>query len=399
MPSYRCKIADKDGKIAQVVRRAFSEEELLRDYAGRGLFPLSVERIGEGKKAGGGGKFSSKVVLDFTESLALLLLSGLSIKDALEVMTVIFQTGDTGRLVEALLAAIHRGSSFSDAVAGLDGSFPPIYQALVRIGERIGNLEQICGKLAAYLKDEKSLREKILNSLLYPAMVLGTAFFGLLMIAFVLLPKMNELFSALGEGMGEKVTSVSSMIRAFSLGGAIGGAVVAGLIVLIVFSRRNEESAVFLDRLFLKLPFAGTFLLHKEMMHFFFAVETLTDNGVPVEDALEESRPVMSNKALRAEIRTVREKVLKGLHLSEALLDSPGFPDRVGRWTTIGERAGQIEKVFGQLRRYYQGEVERWTTRFMNLVEPVLIILVGGLLLVFVLVFIVPLFSLYGAIL
>jgi type II secretory pathway component PulF len=154
-----------------------------------------------------------------------------------------------------------------------------------------------------------------------------------------------------------------------------------------------------LDALILRIPILSTLLLDRELLNFAFAMETLTAAGVSVEEALAEGAGAIANSALKEAVIGSRERVLKGEPLSAAFARNPLFPQRIGRWVGVGERVGHVEKVFGQLRMYYQQEVEKWINRLMTLIEPVLIVALGILIVLFVVLFIIPIFSLYGNIL
>jgi general secretion pathway protein F len=108
---------------------------------------------------------------------------------------------------------------------------------------------------------------------------------------------------------------------------------------------------------------------------------------------------VTSNRAFRDGLTVARDSIVRGENLSAAFLGNPVFSSRIGRWVAVGEKAGQVEQVFGQLRRYYQAEIERWSTRFMSLVEPVLILGVGLIIFLIIIFFITPIFSIYEGLL
>ena len=118
-----------------------------------------------------------------------------------------------------------------------------------------------------------------------------------------------------------------------------------------------------------------------------------------MEDALEQAAATAGNRAFRAGLLECRARVLKGENLSTAFLQTPVFSERIGRWVAVGERSGHIEQVFAQLRRYYQGEIEKWSARFMSLIEPALILLVGAVILALILFFVTPIFSIYEGLL
>ena len=105
---------------------------------------------------------------------------------------------------------------------------------------------------------------------------------------------------------------------------------------------------------------------------------------------------MLTNHALRAGALRMKSQIETGVHLSTAFLGQGQFPGRIGRWVAIGESVGSIDRVFGELKAYYQSELEKWTTRFMNLIEPALIILVGAVMMYLVFTFVIPVFSLLG---
>jgi type IV pilus assembly protein PilC len=204
----------------------------------------------------------------------------------------------------------------------------------------------------------------------------------------------------MGSGAAGTVESMMAGLNTafvvLGMAAVLAAAIVAGMAVA---RRKGGALAVRIDRVFLAVPLYSRFMMQRELMNFSFAMEALTAAGVGVEEALTEGAGTVTNRALREEVRSVRERVLTGERLSAAFAHSPLFPERISRWMAIGERIGHVEKVFGQLRGYYQQEVGKWIDRLMALVEPALIVGLGVLIMAFVVFFIIPVFSLYGAIL
>jgi type II secretory pathway component PulF len=193
---------------------------------------------------------------------------------------------------------------------------------------------------------------------------------------------------ALMNGLGTALTVV----------GIVLGVLLALSLGMLAARRRGGRLAIRIDRFLLAVPLVSTFLGQREMLNFTFAIEALTAAGVSVEEALAEGAGVMTNLASR-EVRAIRERLLRGERLSEVFAASELFPERIARWMAIGERVGHVEKVFGQLRAYYQREVDKWIDRLMALIEPALIAGLGILIIAFVAFFILPVFSLSGAVL
>jgi len=401
MPVYVCRVSDKKGNIEEFLREAVSEEPLLRELSSESRFVLAVKELAAGEAAPKAGKsFARSDVGELTDLLTLMLGSGLSLKDSLEVAQTVSTRGSGNELVTLLLERIRKGSTFAAALESAGNSFPSVYRGMVRIGERIGSLDQVFVRLSLYLGDQKKLRERFGAALLYPAIVMGVVLATAVLIVVVLFPRLREIFTQIGPGMAGKVETVmQSLTTAFVV---IGALLAAGAVFLIGALRargRGGQRAVRIDALLLRTPILSTYLVQRELLNFAFAMETLTASGVGVEEALSEGAGAVGNRALRKEILEIREKVLKGEHLSAAFAGSIFFPARISRWIGIGERVGHVEKVFGQLRASYQQEVEKWLSRLMILIEPAFIVALGIMIILFVVLFIIPIFSLYGSIL
>jgi type IV pilus assembly protein PilC len=398
MPVYYCKVVDEKGKTAEFVRETVSEEILIRELSADRLFPLAIEEAGmRGRRVTGRRKYPRNQIIEFTDTLALLLSSGLIFKEALEIARSIYTRGRMNSLTVLLLEKIKKGVSFHDALGDFGDSFPAIYRGMVKVGEKVGSLENAFRGLSLYLSEEKKLREKLVGSMMYPAMVLSVAFAGFVILVTFILPRIRGIFTQLGAAVPQRIQSISNLMSVLTFGLIAGIGVLCILAVRFFFVRRSGgRMARVIDQAVLKLPVIGRIKSLRENLNFLFAMETLTGAGFSVEDALEEAENVVNNLALREGIARAREDILRGDALSDAFTRSPVFPDRLCRWIHIGEKSGNIEKAFSQLRNYYQGEVEKWSSRFMNLVEPVLILCVGGVIFLFVVFFVIPIFTIYG---
>ena len=335
-------------------------------------------------------------MLEFTNSIGLLLSSGLTFKDALEVAQGVFLKGEINAMVVHLIGQIRKGGAVADAVAGLGAGLPPVYRGFIRIGERTGSLDDAFKQLAVYLGEDRKLRDKIAGSLTYPVLVLGVAVVGIAGIVAFVLPRIRLMFAQMGTALPARLDSMITAVRGAGI--AVGVAAIAAIAAAVFLSaarRSRMHLAETLDGLVLRLPLVGRMRFLREMLNLLFALEMLTAGGFTVEDALAQAVEVVDNRALRAALKRVREAIVRGENLSAAFLADPVFTPRVGRWIAVGERIGQVEQVFGQLRRHYQGEIEKWSTRFMNLVEPVLILTVGVVIFVVIIVIVMPIFSIY----
>jgi len=399
MPVFYCRVVDEKGKTAEFVRETVSEEILIRELSADKLFPLVIEEAAPyARKAGRKIKYPKNLIIEFTDTLSLLLASGLIFKEALEIAQTIFTKGKMNSLTVSLLEKIKKGTSFHDALEDFGDSFPPIYKGMVKVGEKVGSLEHAFKGLSLYLTEEKKLKEKLIGSMIYPAMILSVAFVGLIILVLFILPRIKGIFIQLGSQLPQRIESITHMMTVLIIAGIACVALLVILFAVFFLIRKiGGKMAERLDRILLKIPILGHIMSLRESLNFLFAMETLTGGGFSVEDSLLEAGNVVDNRALRSGILQTREKILRGDALSTAFMENAIFSERLCRWIHIGEKSGNIEKAFAQLRIYYQGEVERWSSRFMNLIEPVLILSVGVIIFLFIIFFVMPIFTIYGS--
>ncbi|MDR2482868.1 MAG: type II secretion system F family protein [Treponema sp.] len=352
-------------------------------------------------------------VLDFTGMMALLIESGLSLRDALEVFASADKQSPAGRLGNELSRLIRRGVSFAGAVASMEDTFPPMYRGMVRVGDRVGSVERIFPRLSEYLLGQKQLREKIAAALTYPLFVLALAVLGTLGLVFCVMPRLETIFGGFGGEQAARIQANIRVIKALLLCFACGIAAPAlALAGLKLFGKAGTASGGAtggalcgrnllldrVDRLLLKLPLAGGFIAAWESLNFSFAMEVLAGGGVPVEAALREASAVLGNAACRHGLERIRERVINGGSLSGAFMREGIFPPYMERWLAVGERSGQTERVFAQIRAYFQEEINQRTSRLLLLIEPALIAVIGAVILGLVAGIVLPLFSMYGSI-
>lgn len=401
MPTYRCRVADSHGKTRELVFEARSEDLVLRDLSAQGLFPIEIAATEPGTGyRGRGRRIPRKAVIDFTDSLALMLSSGVSFKDAMRVLDASVLDRGAKTLAASVSESLAKGKPFSEALEPFGRSFSNVYRGLVRIGERIGTLESVIRRLSAYLHEDRKIRDRALNALTYPALVLCVAVLGAGLIAVVALPGMREMFSSLGDAYAERIDRAIGTMTGVMTGLALTPVVTAAAATAALAARKKSRSfALRFEALMFRLPAVGAYMKKRSIMHFAFAMEILTANGVQVEDSLTEAASGIASELFREEVARLRCAVERGERLSAAFLATGFFPERIGVWTAVGEQTGQVDKVFAQIRMTYQAEIENWSERFMTLIEPAVILAMGALMLVLVIVIIVPMFSMFGSLL
>jgi type II secretory pathway component PulF len=399
MAIFHCRVADSSGKIIEFVREASTPDALSMELINKGYSPLAIRESQEESQKKIYKKYSRKSILEFTDTISVLINSGLSLKDALAIAQTIFLKGNENQIIVNILERLQKGMSFHHALETFGGSFPPLYTSLVRIGEKVGTLEQILKRLSKYLHDAQTIREKIIGALIYPLMLVSIVFVGLIMMVLVVFPTLQHLFSTFGAHLTRNIDTMLLSARIFI---TIVLLLVVGSIVLAIavwfIRKRKSPLTEKVDWFILRIPLIGRAVLYRESLNFLFAMETLTGSGFTLEEALQEAAHVVKNLTLKSALLSIKERIIKGDSISEAFLEQKLFPERIGRWLAVGERSGNVEQVFSQLSTYYQAEIEKWSDRFMAWIQPAIMLLVGAFIILFVVLFILPIFSMYGEI-
>jgi type II secretory pathway component PulF len=395
MSNFFCHVVDVKGTHTTFVRDATHKAAVVRDLNQEGFFILSIEPssapTGQSEK-----RLKAPVILEFTQILAMLMANGLQLKDALAIAQSV-GSSSVAPVFRIVGERVAKGGSLHNALASWRESFSPLFLGLVRIGERTGDLATIFQRLADYLAGRQAMRAKMINSLVYPLFVLGVAFMGILLLLTVILPKLSGMIGSLNP---DAAAVYRRNIVAFNTGAIVALSALIffaiGFVIALHWRTRDPDWARRCDIVFLRLPIAGRFVRCSFGLNFSFAMETLLTAGYSLEDALMESSYVIANAAFKAGILTARAAIIKGMTLSQALRDEKIFPQALTGWMAVGEGANDLVKSFAQVRAFYQKETDALYSRFMNLAEPALIMTVGGILIVLILTFVTPIFTMLG---
>ncbi len=342
-------------------------------------------------------KIKTKELLDFTTNLSLLLNSGLSVYNSIQMINSFSSSKNIKQLTSFFEQGLKKGGSLSTLINKYESDFPPLYSGLISIGDRIGSLSTILPTLQTYLERNKKIRDKFINASIYPAIVLIMLCVGVLFLIFVGLPKIESLFAELA-GTGSQLKAFSTKIAGLKISGLILLGLVFICVIIVILRKHFQSIKLKTDILLLRTPGISGIITTIDIFNFTFAVETLTKHGITLSAAILEARNVCSNEELKRIFTMVNNDLISGKSLYGAFSIYKYIPKQMIQWIGIGENTGQTETVFQQLRTYYESEIDNMTTRLLGIIEPALTIFVGAVIIYLILNFIVPLFSLFGAI-
>ena len=325
-----------------------------------------------------------------TRQLATLVNAGVPLLDALTALVQQIENARLKTVMAAVRERVNEGSSLADAMAQ-SGQFDNLYVSMIRAGEESGALGVVLGRVADYLEDSIRLRGKVTSILVYPAVML---LFSLLVVAAlvtVVLPQLTSLLLSLNQPLPFYtlwIINASDFARNWWWAMLIGaGAGFAGFRLLI----RTEKGRAAYDSIRLRLPVIGRVTRIISIARFTRTLSTLLGAGVGIVRALDISQHVANNAVMGAAIASARSSITEGASLAVPLKASGEFPPLVTTMVEVGERSGELEAMLAKVAMTYDEQVESAISRLTALLEPMLILLMVGIVLVIILATLTPL--------
>ncbi|MGC4089787.1 MAG: type II secretion system inner membrane protein GspF [Polyangiaceae bacterium] len=321
---------------------------------------------------------STSDVAVMTRQLATLVRAGVPLVESLEALTEQVENEQLQRVMTTVREQLNAGTSFNKSLAEHPKVFPALYVNMVAAGEASGTLEAVLERLSDFMEGQARLKGKVTGALAYPVlmMVVGSLLVGVLMVGVV--PKVTSVFDNLGQQLPwytRLLIFVSNTIAGYWW--LILGSVGLGI---YLFRRwvRTVEGRLRWDTIRLKMPIFGRLVLLVAVARFARTLATLLASGVQLLQAMEIGRHVLENARLQAVITEAIGSIRGGESIAEPLKRSGAFPPMVTHMIAIGERSGQLESMLENVSRAYEADVETRVQTLTSLLEPMVIVLMGG---------------------
>lgn len=384
--SYVCK--DREGKTVSAAIEAKDRAAVIDTLRKKDLIIISVsEEAGRGKLSlpfpGRRKKVGMDDLVMFARQLATMVDAGITLVAALDILGEQMDNKTFGAVIMNVRNDVETGSSLSSALAKHKTVFSPLFINMVKAGESSGMLDEILDRLAEYLEKTNSLQKKVKAAMIYPAVVSGMALGITLLLLLKVIPIFKDIFSGFGAKLPaptEFLINVSDALRHRFIFVAIG----AGAIWFLVSRYMNTDKGRYkFDDLSLKAPIFGVLIRKVAISKFTRTLSTLIKSGVPILSALEIVGKTSGNRVVEAAIDNVRTNVREGENIAEPLAKSKIFPPIVTRMVSVGEQAGELEKMLSKIADFYDEQVDNAVKGLMSLIEPLIIaflgIVIGGI--------------------
>jgi len=396
MPMYAYKGLAQTGKTVSGVRDADSPKTLRQLLRKDGVLVTSFELSKGGKaakeaahKKGGsglgrevdlGGVFGGvkkAEIASFTRQMATLLKSGIPLAEA---MTALVEQMDNPRFkaqLSEVRTAVNEGSSLGDSLAKYPKLFDELFVSMVRAGELAGNLDDVLGRLADFLEASQKLKSKVTGAMIYPAVmvIIGTFIIGILMIKVI--PEITKTLVQQGKDLPVNTRFLINVSNFVGHNWLILLVLISGSIAGFVSWKSSAGGKPVWHRFVLRIWVLGPLVRVINVARFSRTLGTMLQAGVPMLRALDAAKMTMGNVILQGAIDDAKKAVTEGEALAATLKKSGQFPPTMIHMTAVGERAGQLEQMLERIAAAYESEIDTKLTRFIGLLEPLMLLGMG----------------------
>jgi type IV pilus assembly protein PilC len=404
MPVFQYSALDTQGVEIKDEIEALSQKEAISKIRNMGYFPTKVSERGavkKGKKAaartkrkrGSGGKVKVKYITEFARQLSTLQDAGLPILRSLRILEEQQKSGTFKRVIGYVADDIEGGSTLSEAMSRYPRTFDRLFTGMVAAGEAGGVLDLILARVADFMEKAQKLKQRVKSAMVYPIVVLIAAFGILLALMKWVIPQFKSVLEEMVQGELNPVTTtvlgVSNWI-ATEYGWAVILAFPVGLIFLLKIIRQFRMGRFVLDSIKLKIPVMGPLTNRVSVTRWTRTLGTLISAGVPILDAITVTRETAGNEVFANMLNNVHNSIKQGDTFAGPLKQSKTVDLIVSNMVAVGEETGDLDKMLLKVADNFDEQVDVLVASLMSMLEPIMIIVLGGIVMLIVLAVFLP---------
>ncbi len=398
---FQCRVASASGQIMEATYVSESEARLRMELEEKGLYLLSVQ----GKGGVGVGRFRlglpkrrripTSEFLVFNQELATLLKAGLPLVQSLDILRRRVPNPIFKVALDDIYERVRSGSALSDAFEA-QRLFSGVYTASLMAGEKSGSLEVVIRRYVQHIKVLKAVKDRVVSALIYPAVLVAVSIAVVGLIVFTVVPEFASFYEQYGEGaslpMSTRIVVAVSMNLVGS-GTLIFGGLAAAVAAFVLWFRQPGQRKR-LHAAILRLPYFGPLARTLATAQVSRTLATLLSGGIPLVNSLDIAAKSVGNQAIAEHLAIVAREVREGGSLGQALADRHVFPNVSVEMVEVGESTGALAEMLNSVADFYDEANETSLTRFSNLIQPVLLIVMGFVIAALLMSLYMPLFNL-----
>ena len=406
MPQFFYTVKDLNGKTITNTTDAVNEDALVDKLQKEGYFVLSVQSAEAKVKKSSSVKSTAAQhafthtaitiddILVLARQLATMLGSGVTLLRSLDVILSQVESRSLADVLSKVKGDVEQGRSLSHALAKHPKVFGQFWVSLIEVGEASGTMPTVLEKLAFYIEQQAAFRSAIISALVYPGILFFVCVGAVAFFALYVGPKFETIFISMKVEM-PLITKVLLAVFKFIKEKIL--LIIGGSIAFVFFLRqytKTYQGGLQAEKFMLSLPVFGNVIKLIIVERFSSQLAILTESGVPILYALEITEKLVENKTCALVVAKIRESVREGRLLAEPMLASGFFPPMAVQMIKVGEETGELGKMLKHVSEFYQRNVEAFMKRFGTLIEPAMLIIMGGVIGTIVIAMFLPLFSL-----
>lgn len=394
-PTFIWKAKSPQGDERTGEMEAASREEVEGRVRQLGLQPIKIKKKPAeiNLKLPGSSGVSRKDLVIFTRQFSTMIDAGLPLVQGLDILASQAENPHFKQVLREVKEKVESGATFADSLGDHPKVFDDLYVQLVRAGEIGGILDTILQRLATYIEKAEALKRKVKGAMIYPSIVMVVAIGVIVILLLFVTPVFEEMFSAAGgnlPGPTQLIVSLSDWLRAYIL--HVLGIVLLLVTAFVAFSK-TQFGGRFIDAAILKAPVFGDLLRKVAVARFSRTMGTMLSSGVPILDAMDVTAKTAGNLVLEEAIYGVRTKVSEGRTIVQPLQESAVFPQMVVEMIGVGEATGAMDAMLNKIADFYDEEVDAAVSALTSMIEPILIVFLGGIVGFFVAAMYLPIFT------
>ncbi len=404
MPQFSWKAKRKNGEVLKQTTDAASADKLREVLEGQGLTEITIQKnvtldlseIPILKDLLGG--VDQRQIVIFTRQFSTMIDAGLALVQCLDILMTQQPPGPFKKVLAQVKGDVESGSTFADALRKHPKVFDNLYANLCAAGEVGGILDTILTRLAAYMEKAAALKKKVKGAMTYPISVLVISVGVIVLLMVKVMPVFAKLFKGFGKELPGPTQLAIDMSDYFvkNLWYILAG--LASPFIAYKMARSTARGAEFLDRTVIKIPVLGDLIRKIAVARFTRTLSTMLSSGVPIMEALEVVSKTAGNIAVQKEVELVRQGVSEGKPLAQPLKGSKVFPSMVIQMIEVGEQTGAMDTMLGKIADFYDEEVDTAVEALTSLLEPIIIVFLGGFLGFILIAMYLPIFSMGDAV-
>ena len=341
-------------------------------------------------------RVTDKDIVVFTRQLATMIDAGLPLVQCLEILSKQQENSTFKRTIGEIQADVEAGTTFADSMRKHPKVFDNLYSNMIEAGETGGILDTILNRLALFMEKTMALKKKIKGAMTYPAICLAISVLILVVILVFVIPVFEEMFSQMDAALPVPTMIVVGLSNAFKE--HLLWIILPIILLIYIFKKvySTEKGRYRIDQFFLRLPVVGILIRKVAVAKFTRTLSTMLQSGVPILEALQVVAKTAGNKVIERAVFRVGDAIAEGRPMAEPLMESGVFPNMVVQMINVGESVGALDTMLEKIADFYDEEVDTAVANLTAMIEPFMMVFLGGMIGTLVVAMYLPIFEMAG---